>query len=157
MYCVTIYLACLHIFHRNQEDKDGHVKVLIGCKVESFKDSKRNFAMKISQPKEPDMYLSAEDEIPFIEWLTRLQMATKVQTDLDGMEDIDGSTWNMANPRDSMVTNDSGNTSTPGSCRTSIVSITTVKLLILYCKAGVSIHWTGILDWHIFGFCTFCG
>jgi len=96
--------------------------MLVGCKVESFEDSKRNFAMRISQPKEPDMYLSAEDEIQFIEWLTKLQMATKVQTDLDGMEEFDGSTWNMADPRDSMVTNDSGNTSTSVSCRTSIVS-----------------------------------
>jgi len=78
--------------------------------------------MRISQPSEPDMYLSAEDDIQFIEWLTKLQMATKVQTDLVGMEELDGSTWNMADPRDSMVTNDSGNTSTTESCRTSIVS-----------------------------------
>lgn len=120
-------MACCY---RNQEDKDGHMKMLVGCKVESFKDSKRNFAMRISQPKEPDMYLSAEDDIQFIEWLTRLQMATKVQTDLEGMEELDVSTWNVADPRDSMVTNDSGNTSTSGSCRTSIVSACIVLLCI---------------------------
>ena len=63
---------CFSLCCRDQTDKDAQVKVLVGCKVESFKDSKRNFAMRIAQPKELDMYLSAEDEIQFIEWLTRL-------------------------------------------------------------------------------------
>ena len=79
--------------------------------------------MRIAQPKEPDMYLSAEDEIQFIEWLTRLQMATKVQSSFENLDNIDGSTWNIAeDSRDSMAI-DSSYASSAGSCRTSIVSL----------------------------------
>ena len=116
------FLCC-----RDQTDKEAQVKVLVGCKVESFKDSKRNFAMRISQAKdkEPDMFLSAEDEIQFIEWLTKLQMATKVQSSFENLEGIDGSSWNiMGDPRDSLAI-DSSYASSAGSCRTSIVSLNT--------------------------------
>ena len=115
--------------YRDQNDKDAQVKFLVGCKVESFKDSKRNFAMRIAQPKEPDMYLSAEDEIQFIEWLTRLQMATKVQSSFESLDNIDGSTWNIAedSSRDSMAI-DSSYASSAGSCRTSIVSLLLVHM-----------------------------
>ena len=97
---------------------------MAGCKVESFKDPKRNFAMRISQPKEPDMFLSAEDEIQFIEWLTRLQMATKVQASFGNWDNLDGSPWSMGDSRDSLAI-DSSYASSAGSCRTSIVSSNT--------------------------------
>ena len=120
--CVLRALCIFLLRCRDQTDKEAQVKVLVGCKVESFKDSKRSFAMRISQTKEPDMFLSAEDEIQFIEWLTKLQMATKVQSSFENLENIDGSSWNiMEDPRDSLAI-DSSYVSSAGSCRTSIVS-----------------------------------
>ena len=100
--------------------------------------------MRISLPreKESDMFLSAEDEIQFIEWLTRLQMATKVQSSFENLEGLDGSSWNITgDPRDSLAI-DSSYASSAGSCRTSIVS----QLL----ENKAKIHTNGYIRTHIY-------
>ena len=73
MYTPTKYI----FFHRTPDQTEGNEYVVLDAAIQVIQESKKQFAFGLQCKGVPEMFFAADDEEQFMEWLSRLDAATK--------------------------------------------------------------------------------
>ena len=76
-YVVVLYMVC-SLPSRSPEDTEGHEYVVLDAVINVIKDTKKHYAFCLCCKGLSEMYFGADNEDTFMDWLSRLNAASKL-------------------------------------------------------------------------------
>ena len=89
------YMVC-SLPSRSPEDTEGHEYVVLDAVINVIKDTKKHYALCLCCKGLSEMYFGVDDEDTFMDWLSRLNAASKFCVDRGELYQWDQHAWGYA-------------------------------------------------------------